>query len=495
MKITDNGHGLFWQPLGGNNPDQISGHCYRYTLSEENASTTILIDLGKFDNYQAFGIKNAIAAVPDITRLLQAENSPQALLLTHSHPDHLNGIIHYVRAGVRLPMLYGGKYTKIILDDLCDEFHLPESLRPAYTIIKAGDILQIGNMEIEAVAASHTCFDAMGFIIKTPYATVYHTGDMKLDASTCFRKPTDIKRLRQRAHEINWTVADCCDIVKDGYAVTEKENLRCFYNLLRKNKNKKVFIPVYPTHQQMYILAFLAALKYKKDVIFYGSRDFYSYLRMLQQYGIDFGKLAGNRIKVYYYPHVDFKTIGKNFVVIGTFNDIPQEFGAHEKNSFGLITAISYFNPLKGKFNAHNIPFAALENYPQLQACGHGFLKDFEALTKILPYSGFIPTHCPVFVIDYFRKLAEFLSIRLIKYTPHNGYVYKFDNNDAVLANKENAHWMIFTKDSREPHPVLQKPSSGEGFLKRTISRRRCLNKFKEYLHQRKNKGDSHAKV
>ena len=62
--------GLYWRPLGGNNIDQISGHCYQYTdvvISEKAPkATTILVDLGKFDNHQALGIKNSVAAVPDI---------------------------------------------------------------------------------------------------------------------------------------------------------------------------------------------------------------------------------------------------------------------------------------------------------------------------------------------------------------------------------------------------------------------------------------------
>lgn len=59
--------GLYWQPLGGNNIDQISGHCYRYTdCSCSSASfsyTTLIIDIGKFDNYQALGVEGAVAAL------------------------------------------------------------------------------------------------------------------------------------------------------------------------------------------------------------------------------------------------------------------------------------------------------------------------------------------------------------------------------------------------------------------------------------------------
>ena len=56
--------GLYWRPLGGNNIDQISGHCYQYTDIIVNNSyfqaSTIIVDIGKFDNHQALGIKNSL---------------------------------------------------------------------------------------------------------------------------------------------------------------------------------------------------------------------------------------------------------------------------------------------------------------------------------------------------------------------------------------------------------------------------------------------------
>lgn len=70
MNSLSEEYGLYWQPLGGNNIDQISGHSYRYTDVTADGRTTIIVDLGKFDNHQALGIKNSAAAVPDIRAFL-----------------------------------------------------------------------------------------------------------------------------------------------------------------------------------------------------------------------------------------------------------------------------------------------------------------------------------------------------------------------------------------------------------------------------------------
>ena len=297
--------GLYWQPLGGNNIDQISGHCYRYTdCSCSSASfsyTTLIIDIGKFDNYQALGVEGAVAALPDIRRFLSGGVfQAAAVFITHSHPDHLNGLVHYLKLGYKLPPVYLGRYTAMILEDLYAEFEIDPDRRPELRLIDDGDVISVGSLTVEVIAASHTCFDSFGFIIRTPNTPVYHSGDMKIDSSTYFRKATNTKRLKQLAADIKFAVTDFYGIYDDGYAVKEVTTFKKLVCLMRKSRKGKIFLPVYPTHPEMYIIAFLAALKLKKNVIFFGNHDFYSYLQRIIDYGISFDKMAGKRIKVIY---------------------------------------------------------------------------------------------------------------------------------------------------------------------------------------------------
>ncbi len=482
--------GLYWRPLGGNNIDQISGHCYQYTCvwqeSTKQKKSTIIVDLGKFDNHQALGVKNSVAAVPDIRNLLIDESlNLKALFLTHSHPDHLNGIVHYIRAGYKLPTLYGGKYTRLILQDLYARYQIGKTKQPTFVEINDGNKFRFGNMIVEPISASHTCFDCLGFIITAGGTTIYHSGDMKIDQTTYFRKPTNLKKLRDYADKINFVVADFCGIASDGIAWREADVLKKLVAIIRKARKPKIFLPVYPTHTEMYILAFLAALKLRKNVVFFGNDDFYAYLNILRQRGIDFEKIAGDKIKIAEGMPNDLSSFDNNFVVIGAFNDIGDWFEATSKDSFALITARTYFNPLKGQMNARNIKFVTLKDFPILQGAGHGFLGDWECIRNILPNAVFIPKHCPLFVAESFRPLAKALNFNLIDPIPKNNYLFKLCGNQYELISKSPAVWLV-AKDDLAFSEVWQRPTSGMGFLKRTFSRRRTMENFEIMLCKRR---------
>ncbi len=481
--------GLYWRPFGGNNIDQVSGHSYQYTCvlhkKDKLKYSTIIVDIGKFDNHQALGIKNSIAAVPDIREVLRNKDlNLKAIFITHSHPDHLNGVVHYIRAGYKLPPIYGDCYTKMILDDLYKYYQIGKIKQPTFVEIEEGQLIKCGDIEVEVVSASHTCFGSLGFIIKACDTTVYHTGDMKIDSSTFFRKPTSLKRLKELSNEINYVVGDFYAIDCDGVAWREADVMKTLIKIMKKSRKRKIFLPVYPTHIEMYIVAFLSALKLKKDVIFYGDADFYSYLEQMKKYGIDFFKIAKNKIKIIEGIPENIKDFSDNFVVIGDYNDIGNWFGDSKDDSFAIITARTFFNPLKGQMNARNIKLVTLDDYPMLQGAGHGFLGDWEHILKILPKAVYIPMHCPYFVAESFTELARFLGFDMINPLPKNNSLYRFNQNRYSLEAAKPATWLVVNSDAMFTE-VWQKATSGIGFLKRTISKKRTQKKFKMILCQR----------
>lgn len=486
--------GLYWCPFGGNNIDQISGHCYQYTdvivSDKHQKATTILVDLGKFDNHQALGIKNSIAAIPDIRKLLQSPFlNPEAIFLTHSHPDHLNGVVHYVRAGISLPPLFGGTYTKLILEGLYKIYNIPEETRPAFNVVNVGDKITLGSLKIEVLASSHTCLDSFGLLIESANdVCVYHTGDMKTDNSTVFRKPTNLKYLQSLRGKIDFVVADFYNAADDGFATKEIDTYKKLVKLINSANKSKIFIPVYPTHAEMYMITFLAALKAKKNIVFYGNKDFYDYLSLIRECRIDFASLSRNRINVAIGLDEAKKAKFDNFVVVGTFNNIDTWFDVNKNNSTAIITSGTFFNPLRGYLNARNIEFVDVNQHPVLQGNGHSAWGDIETINDALGKPIFIPTHCPSYIIDNCRKLALYIELKVAEPTAQNGHIYKLDKNKFTEIDTKPANWLV-VKDADcnvEFVEVWQQPTSGKGFLKRTLSNRRSKKSFEIMLEMRK---------
>ena len=184
----------------------------------------------------------------------------------------------------------------------------------------------------------------------------------------------------------------------------------------------------------------------------------------------------------------DIEELDDNFVVIGSYNDIDNWFNDSKDDSFAIITAATFFNPLKGQMNARNIRFVTLNEYPILQGAGHGFLGDWERILKILPSAVYIPTHCPYFVAESFSVLAKTLGFEMINPLPKNNFLYRFNGNVYQLVSSKPATWLVVKSDTLFTE-VWQKATSGIGFLKRTLSKKRTQRKFKMILCKRtKNK-------
>ena len=105
-------------------------------------------------------------------------------------------------------------------------------------------------------------------------------------------------------------------------------------------------------------------------------------------------------------------------------------------------------------------------------------------MLKILPKAVYIPTHCPYFVAESFVELANYLGFNIIDPLPKNNSLFKFNQTEYSLISVKPATWLVVNSDAMFTE-VWQKATSGIGFLKRTISKKRTQQKFKMILCQR----------
>lgn len=80
------------------------------------------------------------------------------------------------------------------------------------------------------------------------------------------------------------------------------------------------------------------------------------------------------------------------------------------------------------------------------------------------------------------------MNMKLLPDTPRNNEIYRLKGSEAVKVSALPAKWLVvvYNDDFAYLTEVFQKETSGMGFLKRTISNRRCQKRFKMFLHQRR---------
>ncbi|MSR67168.1 MAG: MBL fold metallo-hydrolase [Pedosphaera sp.] len=119
----------------------------------ETDTTRILIDAG----FSARETRNRLAALGRVPETFGA------LLVTHEHSDHINGI-KGVAARAKLPV-YCNRLTRDAVEEKtgagCD-----------YRIFETGAIFEVGDITIESFPIPHDAMDPVGYLLRTPSGNI-----------------------------------------------------------------------------------------------------------------------------------------------------------------------------------------------------------------------------------------------------------------------------------------------------------------------------------
>ncbi|HLY38653.1 MAG TPA: ribonuclease J [Candidatus Binatia bacterium] len=173
-------------PLGG------LGEIGLNLLVLEYGDTAIAIDCGvMFPDEQMPGID---VAIPDVSYLRALGERFRAIFLTHGHEDHI-GALPYVLGEHAVPV-YGTPLTLGFVRERLREHEISATLT-AY----GSEPCRIGPFVVEPFAVTHSIPDSVGLAIRTPFGTIVHTGDFKLDQTPLDGRLPDIGRLAELGAE------------------------------------------------------------------------------------------------------------------------------------------------------------------------------------------------------------------------------------------------------------------------------------------------------
>lgn len=212
-------------PLGG--MGEIGKNMYVFQYKDD----IIVIDSGlKFPEDEMYGIDYVI---PNITYLVENQKKVRAIFLTHGHEDHI-GALPYVLRQLNVPV-YGTRLTVGLLKVKLEEHNIAANLKE----IKAGDETNIGGFSIKAIHVNHSIPDCVGFAIKTPIGTIYHSGDFKIDQTPVDGRVTDYYALTQLGNEgVLAFLSDSTNAHRPGYTKSEREVGKTFDDIFARTTGR-----------------------------------------------------------------------------------------------------------------------------------------------------------------------------------------------------------------------------------------------------------------
>ncbi|MDX9721347.1 MAG: ribonuclease J [Myxococcota bacterium] len=181
----------------------------------------VLLDCGvMFPSPEHLGVD---AITPDFSVL--GEQPLDALLLTHGHEDHIGSIQHLLRwsaeRGWPTPLrVIGSRFTLALVRRRLEEARLLSSVR--LELLQAGEIMELGDLQIEAVRVHHSVPDALAFAIDTPIGKIIHTGDWRIDSRPLLGDSTDLPRFGEIGSEgVRALFSDSTNVDVEGFSVSE----------------------------------------------------------------------------------------------------------------------------------------------------------------------------------------------------------------------------------------------------------------------------------
>ena len=175
----------------------------------------LIIDCGlSFPEDEMYGID---VVIPDFNYLEKNANKILGLVITHGHEDHI-GAVPYLLKKLNVP-IYGTRLTLGLIENKLKE----HGLKGRLNTIKAGQKFKVGEFKIEAVRTTHSIADAICLYIQTPAATLFHTGDFKIDYTPIDGEPIDLAKFAEIGKKgVDLMLADSTNATRKGFTASER---------------------------------------------------------------------------------------------------------------------------------------------------------------------------------------------------------------------------------------------------------------------------------
>jgi len=218
-------------PLGG------LGEVGKNMLILETATDIIVIDAGVLfpEEVDMPGVE---VVIPNIGYLLDRAEKVRAIVITHGHEDHI-GALPYVLRDLEVPV-FAPRFAMELIRRRLREHRLLESAD--LNLVAAGDLVRLGDFELQWFDVCHSIPDCHGLAIRTPLGTVIHSGDFKVDQDPVVGYPSDFSRVSELAADgALLLLSDSTYAEDEGYSGSDRGVAESLYRLIGEAEGR-VFV-------------------------------------------------------------------------------------------------------------------------------------------------------------------------------------------------------------------------------------------------------------
>lgn len=177
----------------------------------------VIVDCGfKFKDEETPGIDYIL---PNTQYLQDRKEKIRGIFITHGHLDHIGGL-PYILPLIGNPPIYARNLTAMLMQKRHDEF--PNLAPMDLKIVETDDRISFTDLAVKFFKVTHTIPDSMGIIVETPYGSIVHTGDLKLDHEAGVPTPDELKAYKKFNDEkVLLLMADSTNCQKPGFSIPE----------------------------------------------------------------------------------------------------------------------------------------------------------------------------------------------------------------------------------------------------------------------------------
>jgi ribonuclease J len=213
---------LAFLPLGGTG--EIGMNLNLYRCAGQWLAVDCGIGFGSAENPEAE------IMLPDPGFIAARRDALLGLVITHAHEDHV-GAVPWLWRELRCP-IYATPFAAAVLNRKLGEAGLLGEVK--LTIVPSGGRFALGPFALQFLRVAHSIPEAQALVIRTPFGTLLHTGDWKLDPSPLIGPPTDEAAFAALGSEgVLAMICDSTNAMVEGHSGSEADVRRTLAALVR----------------------------------------------------------------------------------------------------------------------------------------------------------------------------------------------------------------------------------------------------------------------